>query len=810
MSQNIFKNPFVSSAPALTGGSIGDGTLTIDRLTHFTIDQSYTVICTAITPFTVFKVIGDLDGATGVAVVAAQFVDQDLKVFLTINQGPTTFQIGDTFEFTLAQGIDLNRENIDLFDELAQKNFGLGVPGSLSGDYNIRLTPTAIDALKVIQDLKYTSKISGPEGNEISIEYLAGSVLTSAVLVIQDMTYTASPGAAGNAISVLYTQFTPGVKADRDVQDINWEADTPGLAGNNISFVYIDGATAGSELVNVTGSGTGGDPYIITVTIEDGVSTADQIRLAVGLDGTAGPLVDGIALGTGLEAQSIQSSIFLTDGLDAIGDAGNEVVNVVSNQIEIVLESGVSTAQNVLDAVLASPGALALVTPTISGTPSTAQTAPVTEANLSGGFDDVGLPGAEVVTVNNSDITVQFVNGDSTAAQIKTAIEGLPAADALVTVIIDGTAGNFQVSPEIRTFLRGGQNAGSFSFNSEELTDPGSFFEGNANLLANSLNLQGELDVEGDSELRGTLTLDDSEPSNNSGPIISNTQKTINNLIQNDKALILIANEEKAKWSIPAGTLILDDDLKIIFPETNNTNTLLASSGPFAIADGEHLYVSIDRDNTANISAVISSTVPNSPNGENFFRLVSRVNTSLVWWDNSYQAEGKNIRLGEGGSSTAFQEKIGTGNGVITTFPLTFFPASETSILVFANTNKIITDDWNFLLGSNEIQFNVAPALGVEIYVYYLTEGESLIVPSPSGEQQVVYRDITLAEEIAKELTLAIAPATPAKTVVDIISGSSQRFNVDFTVVGAVLSWNGLGLDGVLLENDVLRIQYFS
>jgi len=812
MSQNIFKNPFVSSPPTLTGASVGNGTLTIDRLTHFTINQDYTAVCTAITPFTVFKIIGSLDGSVGVAVVGTQFYDQDLKVFLTINQGPTTFQIGDTFEFTLDQGTDLNRENIDLYDELPQKNFGVGVPGSISGDYNIRLNTTGIDAFRIIQDLKFTSKISGAEGNEISIEYLAGSVLSPASLIIQDLTYTASPGEAGNGISILYTQFTPGVAATRDVQDINWTADNIGVNGNYISMVYIGGGTAGSEIVNVTGTGTGGDPYIITVTIEDGVSSADQIRLAVGLHGVAGPLVDGIALGTGLEPQSIQAQIFLLGGLDPIGDAGNEVVNVVALQIEVILESGVSTAQNVYDAVFASPAALALVTPTISGTPATTQTAPVAEANLTGGADDVGLPGSEVVNVSDKAIEVTFNDGLSTADQIKTAIEGDIDANALVTVTIEGVGANFQDSPVVRTFLRSGQLAGTFAFNSEELTVPGSFFEGNANILANNLNLQNELNVEGESEFRGKVKFDDAIPANNSGPLIENNQKTINNLIQNGKVFLHTVNDEKMEWSDPAGTLTLLDDINIVFCETNIVNTILATDGPFVIADGEHLYVTVDRENNVNLTTTIASTVPNSPNGENIFRLVSRVGDSLVWFDNTLQTEGKNIRIGEGGAGgVGYQEKLGNGDGAVTAFgPLTFIPSSEKSILVFSNVINFVTTDWTYNVVQNQIDFITPPPLGAEIYVFYLTEGETLSVPTPSGVERVEYRDITLAEETAKQLTLANLPAEPTKVKLDIIGGSAQRYTVDFIVTGSILSWSGLRLDGVLVENSEVRINYYS
>ena len=646
MSQNIFKNPFVSSPPALTGPSVGNGTLTIDRLTHFTINQNYTAICTAITPFTVFKVIGDLDGSVGVAVVGTQFFDEDLKIFLTVNQGPTTFQIGDTFEFSVAQGIDLNRENIDLYDELPQKNFGLGVSGSLSGDYNIRLSTIDLAAFRIIQDLKFESKLSGSEGNEISIEYLAGSVLTPASLIIQDLTYTAaSSGSAGNGISFLYTEFTPAVAATIDVQDINWTADIGGLAGNNISIIYVGGGTAGAESVGVTGTGTGGDPYIITVTIEDGVSSADEVRLAVGLHVTAGPLVDGINLGTGLEAQSIQAQIFLINGLDAIGDAGNEVVSLNILQIEITLESGVSTAQNVLDAVLGNPGVLALITPTISGNPSTVQTAPVVEQNLTGGFDDLGLPGFEIVAVTDKLIQVTFNNSLSTADQIKTAIEGSVAADALVTLTIDGLGANNQTSPFVRTFLRSGQLSGTYSFNSEELTIPGSFFEGNASLLAFNLDLQGDLSVQGDSDLTGKLRLDDSTVANNSGAAIDNTQKTINALIQNGKILILIDNTKKVEWTKPAADINLLDNLIIKFTETNITNTILSTNSPITLADGESLYLTLNRDNNVNIVPTVGVTVPL---GENIFRLVSRIGTNLIWWDNTFQQEGEAIRLGEG------------------------------------------------------------------------------------------------------------------------------------------------------------------
>ena len=322
MSQAIFLNPFISSNPTLTVPSVGNGTLTIDRLTHFSITQDYTVICTAIAPFTVFKVIGALDGAVGVAVVGQQFNDSDLKVFLTINQGPTLFEIGDTFEFSVSQGTDLNRENIDIYDELPQKNFGVGAAGTLAGDSNIRIGLAAVDALVTIQDLTYLSKLPENQGNNITIEYIEGHALTKATKVVQDITYEAvAGGVAGNNITVQYQEYTDGQEASKTIQNIFYTALNQGVAGNSITINYIDGATAGSEVVTVVGSN-------ITVQIDDGVSTTLEILFALSQSAQAALLITASLIGIGSTPQFTQVTTPLEGGVDSIGAAGTEQVLV--------------------------------------------------------------------------------------------------------------------------------------------------------------------------------------------------------------------------------------------------------------------------------------------------------------------------------------------------------------------------------------------------------------------------------------------------------------------------------------------------
>lgn len=646
MSQSIFLNPEVTSAPVLTGA--GNGTLTVDRLSHFTIDQDYTVTCTAVDPFTVFQVVGSLDGAVGVAVVGTQFVDQDSKVFFTIQQGPNLFEIGDVFEFSVGQGTDLTQENIDSYDELPQKNFGTGVVGQDKGDHNLRRAVAALLAKKTIQDLIFTSKIAGQPGNEISIIYLAGSVLTAASKVIQDLTYTAqAAGSAGNDIQIEYLDTIAAVASQRDIQGIRYFAQTAGVAGDNISITYVGGGTAGAESVNVVGND-------IEVTIEDGVSTVDNIRSAIIASGPAFALVDPVAIGADADPQNTQVQTFLQGGADAIGDAGNEVVTVDGNLIQVRLENGVSTATQVETAINGSAPALALVSVAVTGAGATAQTSPVAPTNLENGADNVGDPGNEIVTVDDKQITVTFKDGASTAAQIKTAIEGEASADALVTVALGGTGTELQNSPVGEQFLQGGLAQHGFALNKEELTVPGSFFEGNGDFLVKDQTIQGLLQVIKQTLMKGKLSLEDTVAANLSGPQISNVQKTINDGFSNQKMFVRTLDDSSVFWN--ADDLTFSSSISIYLVNEGIQNRVDVGQSPITILDGEHLYVTLDRTATAIVAPIVSTSVPVS---ENSFRLASRVGNSLFWFDNTIQFNNTNIKLGSPYSDPEYDAVVG-------------------------------------------------------------------------------------------------------------------------------------------------------
>ena len=803
MSQSIFKNPYVLTPATLTGSSVGNGTLTIDKLTHFTINQQYTAVCTSTSPFTVFNIVGLLDGAVGVAVVGTQFHDEDLKLFLTIQQGPTLFAQGDTFNFEVAQGTDVTQQNIDAYDELPQKNFGPGPVGQNAGDHNIRLGLTPKAASKIIGDLTFNALLMGPSGNDISIEYVAGSFLAAATRTIQSIKYDANiPGVNGNNIQIAYEDWTPGVQASKTLQALDYSADAFGTSGNAISIAYTTGGTAGAEVVTVTGNA-------ISIKIQSGVSTADQIRLAIGLHPTAPTLIDVSANGTGSETQIAMTATFLTGGVNAIGAAGSELITVAGNLITVKLQSGVSSAQNIYDKLIASVPALSLITPTITGTPASVQTAPVATLNLQNGTNNVGTPGNEVVSVSSKEIKVTFISGQSTAQQIKTKIDANASAAALVSVALNGTGTELQSSPVAQTVLSGGSDSGTYSFNKAELTDPSNFNEGNAGILVTDIVNQGDDYTFGETLKKGKVTLDDDVPANLSGPKVVNAQQTINSVIQNSKAILLTEDNSKVQWLKP--NLNYSADILFIFPETGVINRILSSAAPIVIADGQHAYVTVNRFVNTTVSVTVAATVPT---GENVFRLFSRKGDFLIWYDNTLQKDKKKMRIGEGGGGgTAYQEKIGVGNGSATNFPLTFIPSNEYSILVVSSYVREVVTDYNYNPLTNSVDFVSAnkPAKAQSVYVMYLTEGETIDVPAPSGIEQVFVHTITAAEELAKQFNLPQTPAFASKVMVDILEGGgTQEFNVDYNISVNVFQWAGYGLDGFLAENDKIRFHYYS
>lgn len=282
------------------------------------------------------------------------------------------------------------------------------------------------------------------------------------------------------------------------IQDITY---TEKQLGSGVTVSYTNGATAGSEVVSVSG-------LAITIQISTGVSTATQVKAAFDASLAALALATCAITGTAGTAQVTVNQAFLSGGVAvatatlniggvlkltsvASGTAGNsirfrftsgatagsEVVTVSTNDISVQIADGVSTWAQVKTAYDASSAAIALATSSLLG-PATSSLAYVASmnayTNLAGGvaaaaavrilqdltftapatgvagnlvsitYTTGATAGSEVVTVSGNAVSIQISNGVSTATQIRTAFNLVGAATTLATCTISGTGATAQ------------------------------------------------------------------------------------------------------------------------------------------------------------------------------------------------------------------------------------------------------------------------------------------------------------------------------------------------------------------------------
>ena len=57
-------------------------------------------------------------------------------------------------------------------------------------------------------------------------------------------------------------------------------------------------------------------------------------------------------------------------------------------------------------------------------------------------------------------------------------------------------------------------------------------------------------------------------------------------------------------------------------------------------------------------------------------------------------------------------------------------------------------------------------------------------------------------------VTLTGTPTIASDTILNVVSGVTQAYSIDYTVTGNQLSWGGLGLSGILASGDRLIVQF--
>ena len=154
------------------------------------------------------------------------------------------------------------------------------------------------------------------------------------------------------------------------------------------------------------------------------------------------------------------------------------------------------------------------------------------------------------------------------------------------------------------------------------------------------------------------------------------------------------------------------------------------------------------------------------------------------------------------------QERLGIGNGTNTGFTLTNAPLNNEALQIFVN--GVLAEKSEYTITLPTVSFLVAPVVGSIVYASYLSNGTPASPIISAGTNNVIYHTVSGAEATAKQFTLPSTPSEPTRALVDVVDGSTQEYGLDFSITGAVFSWNGLGLDGLIADGDTLRVQYFT
>lgn len=123
--------------------------------------------------------------------------------------------------------------------------------------------------------------------------------------------------------------------------------------------------------------------------------------------------------------------------------------------------------------------------------------------------------------------------------------------------------------------------------------------------------------------------------------------------------------------------------------------------------------------------------------------------------------------------------------------------------LVLANTPTETTPDAGLIAIYAKANNN--------LYLKDETGAERLIFDSSSAAgtgYKVDYFALDLGDILAKEVILPQTPHQTDQVLVSVRGGGPCFFNIDYTVVGNAVSWNGYDLESILELGDILQIIY--
>lgn len=246
---------------------------------------------------------------------------------------------------------------------------------------------------------------------------------------------------------VAYGVTPASVKASVVKADLTYTAKLGGEAGDGITVHYIDGATAGAEVVVVSGKS-------IQVQIQSGVSTATQVRTKVLASAAAMLLVDVALTGTGSNAQtaldayasgSLNLNVDISLQASVLGPAPNGRTFTLH-----VSAAAANPTNTVLATFSGSAAAIALTIVPNNGTNNSATAVNLTTLQLKELINTGAVAGKSITLADTSSLRAlqtAISGGDSTNLAHSGEGDGVSAtfsAGALDALSLAGGSGDFK------------------------------------------------------------------------------------------------------------------------------------------------------------------------------------------------------------------------------------------------------------------------------------------------------------------------------------------------------------------------------
>ena len=157
----------------------------------------------------------------------------------------------------------------------------------------------------------------------------------------------------------------------------------------------------------------------------------------------------------------------------------------------------------------------------------------------------------------------------------------------------------------------------------------------------------------------------------------------------------------------------------------------------------------------------------------------------------------------------------GANNGVNRTYLLPEAALDKGSVLLLKNSIPFT----NFEVSGDTITVDVGYETQASQSLYFFMLKNAIPAGGGGGgggsvggglEISPYGHTVTAGEITAKELTLSITPTTPSRVVFDGPVGAPAIYGTSFVVLGNKLNWNGLGLEGTILDGQLWRIMIFT